>query len=90
MGAIVSNPFEVASVRQMADLGKAPELTHQVGNTVQGAFSKVTAERGGFYRGLGPNIVKHAILNLFITGPFDYLRERMWITFGDVWPNTVV
>lgn len=89
VGAIVSNPFEVAMVRQISDLGKAPELSHGTGNSVLAAVNKIGTEKAGYFRGLGPNMLKHIILNGFLIGPYDYIKERMYITFGDVWPNTL-
>mgnify|MGYP000051763504 FL=1 len=87
LGAIVSNPFEVAMVRNISDLGKTAEFSHNAGS-IGGAITKLGAERGGYYRGLGPNVLKAVILNGFLTGPYDYIKERMWITFGEVWINT--
>jgi len=35
-------------------------------------------------RGLSMNILKAIMLNVSLTGPFDFANERMWTTFGDV------
>ena len=37
-----------------------------------------------FTRGLTMNIMKAIVLNISLTGPYDFLNERLWITFGDV------
>jgi len=38
-----------------------------------------TLFRGGF-----SNALRLIVLNATLTGPYDYLNERMWITCGDV------
>jgi len=30
------------------------------------------------------NILKALMLNISLTGPFDFANERLWVTFGDV------
>lgn len=90
LGAIVSNPFEVIMVRQVSDLGKQKEFVHGHSNSISKAVNEVGAQKRGYFRGLTPNLLKAVLLNAFLTGPYDYLKERMWITFGDVWPNTLV
>ena len=57
--------------------------------SVAEAFRKLGTERHGYYRGLVPNILKAAVLNATLIGPYDYIKERMFTTFGEVWPNTV-
>lgn len=88
-GAIISNPFEVAMVRNISDLGKTAQYRHSMGSVGE-CLSKIGAEKRGYYRGLGPSLLKAAILNGTLIGPYDYIKERMFTTFGDVWPNTLV
>jgi len=38
-----------------------------------------TLFRGGF-----SNVLRVIVLNASLTGPYDYLNEKMWITFGDI------
>jgi len=35
-------------------------------------------------KGVVPSVMKAILLNVSLTGPYDYLNEKMWITFGDV------
>jgi solute carrier family 25 oxoglutarate transporter 11 len=28
-------------------------------------------------------VLKAVAINISLTGPYDYLREKLWITFGD-------
>lgn len=86
-GAVVSNPFEVAMVRNISDLGKSAPYTHGY-SSLGSALAQIKAEPKGYFRGLGPNIAKSVVLNAFLIGPYDYLKERLYITFGDVWVNT--
>jgi hypothetical protein len=88
-GAIVSNPFEVAMVRNISDLGKTEQYRHNMG-AVSDAFKRIGTEPRGYYRGLLPNIIKAAVLNGTLIGPYDYIKERMFTTFGEIWPNTVI
>lgn len=82
----MSNPFEVSMVRTISDLGKKPEYRHAMGSVSDG-LNKVRTERGGYYRGLGPSMLRAAVLNATLIGPYDYINEKMFTTFGDVWPN---
>lgn len=75
-------------VRAISDLGKKSEYRHAMGSIADG-LNKVGAERGGYFRGLGPSILRAAVLNATLIGPYDYIKERMYTTFGDVWPNKV-
>ena len=88
-GAIVSNPFEISMVRTISDLGKTSQFTHNMG-AVSETLTKLGVERRGYYRGLTPSILKAIVLNGTLIGPYDYIKERMFTTFGDVWPNTVM
>lgn len=76
-------------VRNISDLGKAEQYKHNMG-ALSAAFAKLGKEKGGYYRGLFPSILKAAVLNGTLIGPYDYIKERMFTTFGEVWPNTVV
>lgn len=77
-------------VRQISDLGKAKEFTHGHACSVSQAVSQLGAQRGGYWRGVGPSVLRAVVLNTSMTSPYDYLKERMWITYGEVWPNTLV
>lgn len=77
-------------VRQISDLGKAKEFAHGHSCSLSQAASQLGAQRGGYWRGVGPSVLRAVLLNISMTSPYDYFKERMWITFGDVWPNTLV
>jgi hypothetical protein len=31
-----------------------------------------------------PHVAKAVALNTALTGPYDYMNEKMWICFGDI------
>ena len=35
------------------------------------------------FKGGYTTIARAVVMNASLTGPYDYLREKMWITFGD-------
>lgn len=76
-------------VRNISDLGKVDQYKHNMG-AVSSALSRLGTEKGGYFRGLGPSILKAAVMNATLIGPYDYLKERMFTTFGEVWPNKVM
>lgn len=37
------------------------------------------------------NVFRAAVMNASLTGPYDYLNEKCWITFGDMyWVNNTL
>jgi solute carrier family 25 (mitochondrial oxoglutarate transporter), member 11 len=49
------------------------------------AYGQIVKEEGlnGLFKGSGINILKSIVMNVSLTGPFDFLNEKMWICFGD-------
>ena len=43
----------------------------------------ITDHRQSIWRGGYFNVYKHIMLNVSLTGPYDYVNERLWIVFGD-------
>ena len=37
----------------------------------------------GLFKGGLITVLRAVVLNASLTGPYDYLREKLWITFGD-------
>jgi solute carrier family 25 oxoglutarate transporter 11 len=37
----------------------------------------------GLFKGSFSYVMKMVAVNISLTGPYDYLNEKMWITFGD-------
>lgn len=37
------------------------------------------------------NVIRAGVMNATLTGPYDYLNEKCWITFGDMyWVNNTL
>lgn len=41
----------------------------------------------GIFKGAHVHALKHLVLNVSLTGPFDFMNEKMWICFGDTGYN---
>lgn len=37
----------------------------------------------GLFKGSLANVVKMAMINITLTGPYDYMKEKIWLVFGD-------
>lgn len=71
------HPLETIMVRKIGDLGRAAKFHH-------------TNLQANVYNGLYANILRAAILNGIIIWPYDQIKERCYITFGDIWPNRFI
>ncbi len=86
MAAIVSNPLEVAMVRQIA-AGTVPKAVRPNYSSLGATWATVARQEGVstlFTQGLSMQVCKIIALNISLTGPYDFLNERLWMTFGDV------
>jgi len=82
-GAIVSNPFELINTRIIAD-GAIYKPHRRNYESFSDAYQKIS--KGGnraLYKGGLANVIRTVALNVSLTGPYDYLKEKMYITFGD-------
>lgn len=50
------------------------------------AYARITAAEGinGLFRGSMAYVIKMVGVNVALTGPYDYLHEKMFLTFGDM------
>ena len=62
VGAIVSNPFEIIKIRQISDLGRPANFQHGYSNLGE-AFTSLSNEKAGVWRGLYANILRAVVLN---------------------------
>jgi solute carrier family 25 oxoglutarate transporter 11 len=86
-GAIFANPFEIAMVRQISDLGRPEQFKRNYAD-VGAAYEKISAEKPtGIWRGLTAHLIKAVLLNIVMIGPYDQMSERMWNVFGDTYIN---
>ena len=77
LGAAASNIFECAMVRKIADVGRMAKFRRD------NIYHNPTA-------GLGVNVVRAAVLNGLIIWPYDIMKEKMWISFGETIINVPV
>jgi len=91
VGAIVSNPFEVALTRLVTDGALAPERRRNYAGVFD-AYSKISSAEGGFglMRGVVPSIYRAIALNVAISGPYNYFNEAMYNCFGETDANRPV
>lgn len=82
LAAFVSSPFELVSIRQICDT-----QTHKAWRRnytgVLSALESIKRKGNNIWRGSGLNVWRHVLLNMSLTGPYDWLNERLWIIFGD-------
>lgn len=38
---------------------------------------------GALFNGCWAYVLKAIVLNVSLTGPYDYMKEKMYVTFGD-------
>lgn len=87
IAAIVSNPFEVALIRQQTDGALPLERRRNYGSFVD-AYAKITNEGGlAIMKGVVPAIWRSIALNISMSGPFNYFNEAMFNCFGDTDAN---
>jgi hypothetical protein len=77
LATLAIHPLEVRMVRQIGDLGRAS--TYQRSNLNERPYS-----------GLRINVLRSMILNGIIIWPYDVMKEKLFISFGDIWPNRFI
>eukprot|EP01015_Nassula_variabilis_P036704 TRINITY_DN953_c0_g3_i4.p1 TRINITY_DN953_c0_g3~~TRINITY_DN953_c0_g3_i4.p1 ORF type:complete len:288 (-),score=48.50 TRINITY_DN953_c0_g3_i4:61-924(-) len=88
VAAIVSNPFDLILTRQQADRGFLPEYRRNIKGVLHGIARTIReGSVSSLYNGLSANILRAVILNVSLTRPYDYMKESMWIMFGDTYFN---
>ncbi|KRX10628.1 Mitochondrial carrier domain [Pseudocohnilembus persalinus] len=89
--AFATTPLEQINTRFIADGGihKPNRRNYQ---SIGDAWSKISSERpGGLFRGGLANVIRAVVLNVSLTGPYDYLNEKSWILFGEMpWVNNTL
>ena len=81
IAGFVISPLELISVRQILDTQTKQEWRRNyssIGDSIAALRSN-----GSLWRGAWANTLKHIILNVSLTGPYDWIHERLWIVFGD-------
>lgn len=81
IAAFLTSPFELISIRQTLDT-QIPKAWRRNYGEPFSAFESL--KKGtGLWHGASINVLRHVLLNISLTAPFDWLHERLWIIFGD-------
>lgn len=86
LAALVTYPAELVNLRTVAEGGKPKEWRWNYTGLSDG-INKILATEGGnagLFRGASSSVMRAVVLNASLTAPYDYLNERLWITFGDM------
>jgi len=88
VGAIVSNPFEVALIRQQTDGALAPERRRNYASFFD-AYARISSAEGGLglMKGVVPSIYRAIALNISISAPYNFVNECMYNCFGETDAN---
>ncbi len=79
--AYVTSPLTLVSIRQILDSQTRPEWRRGY-KTLQQGLSSVR-ESGKQMTGSVYNVWRHVLLNITLTGPYDYFNEGFYTRFGD-------
>lgn len=82
VGAVVSHPFTVVSIRQILDTQIKQDWRRNYSSSPLEAVSQLRAS-GETFQGLKVNILRHVAYNLTLTGPYDYFKEGFFTRFGE-------
>ncbi len=77
--ALVTTPFTLISIRQILDSQTRPEWRRNYEGVSDG-LAKLGDQK---YRGAFINVLRHVILNISLTAPFDFFHEALYLRFGD-------
>lgn len=79
LAAFITTPFTLISIRQILDSQIRPEWRRNYGNL----SNAISALGDGKFRGSFENVVRHVMLNVSLTAPYNYFHESLYIKFGD-------
>ncbi len=85
VAAFVTTPFSLISIRQICDSQTRPEWRRNYGSLgeVYAKSSENTQNRNSLFKGAYANVVRHVLLNISLTAPFDFFQEYLYLRFGD-------
>lgn len=81
VAAYVTSPFTLISIRQILDTQTKQEWRRNYVSTSEAI--ELIKKEGAMWKGSWQNVLRHVALNASLTGPYDYVREGLWTTFGD-------
>ena len=88
VAAWFTSPLALINIRQILDSQTRPEWRRNY----SGVSGGLAALGDNKYKGGWVNVLRHVVLNVSLTAPFDYFHEALYLRFGDygfVWPLAV-
>lgn len=79
VAAWATTPFTLISIRQVLDSQTKPEWRRNYTSTA-GALTSLGDSK---FKGAGINVLRHVMLNISLTAPFDWFHEGLYLRFGD-------
>lgn len=83
LAAIVSNPLELINTRIQGDGAVYLPNRRNYANSAEAWGALQNEGQRAILKGSVANVFRAIALNVSQTGPYDMLREKLWITFGD-------
>lgn len=79
IAAFVTTPFTLISIRSILDSHTRPEWRRNY-EGINGALTKLGDKK---FTGAYVNVLRHVLINITLTAPFDYFHEALYLRFGD-------
>lgn len=79
IAAYVTTPFTLISIRQICDSQTRPEWRRNY-EGVSGGLAKLGDKK---FTGSYVNVLRHVLINITLTAPFDFFQESLYLRFGD-------
>lgn len=79
VAALVTTPLTLISIRTNLDSQVRPEWRRNYGGISDG-LARLGDKK---FHGAFVNVVRHVLLNISLTAPFDYFHEALYLRFGD-------
>lgn len=77
--ALLTTPLALINVRQILDSQIKPEWRRNY----KGVSQALTELGDNKWKGAFSNVLRHVVLNITLTAPFDYFHEGLYLRFGD-------
>lgn len=79
VAAYLTTPLTLISIRQVLDSQTKPEWRRNYTSTA-GGFAALGENK---FKGSTINVIRHVLLNITLTAPFDWFHEGLYLRFGD-------
>ena len=79
VAAWITTPFALVNIRTILDSQIKPEWRRNYGSVGAG-FNALGENK---FKGAWINVLRHVMINISLTAPFDYFHEAFYLRFGD-------